>query len=599
MASGHHYEAIQMDINEDGFYTIFGSIESMTADISVYVYKHNFYPLIPLENLLEQKSGCSAYDSAQITVELQTNIRYILVVTTCSGNIMGKFLIKPVGRNNVSFHRTDATSAFHMNYSSTLGINSQKYNKYCASEDHYYETLRLTVLADAYYTLSITRTVNVIDGPEINIYKSHFDPLNSLKNLIPTKEYFCRNISVIKYSPHLLYGVTYVLVVTTRESSTARSFSITVYGPTNVGLQRIVDDTTYCYVGGACNTQVKSIGLTLDDILRLEIKRNMTIHEQTFAIRISAAFSIIMLTTGVVSSFSTMLTFQNASSRTVGFSLYLLASSATSLLTITIFSIKFWFVILTQMDTSVSFSVLQGGCKLIETVLKLFFYWDAWLNACVAMERAVSVYKGVGFDKEKSKRFARWIIFILPIAIMGTIIHEPLYRHIFRHEITKDVFADEETFTSSVDVTDTLFWCITTYPQSLQDYNTSILFIHLLGPFSINLLSSLFIIFRSARRRADAQRQQTYRQHLREQWKEHKQLVVSPIILVLLSTPRLVISLLSGCIGVSHYTWLYLCGYFISFTPSILVFIVFVLPSNSYRKAFKESFFRLCKQRQS
>ncbi|CAF1476914.1 unnamed protein product [Adineta ricciae] len=252
-------------------------------------------------------------------------------------------------------------------------------------------------------------------------------------------------MDVNEHGFYTIFGSTEI--VTTRESSTTRPFSITVYGPTNVSLQRIVDDTTYCYVGGACNTQVKSIDLTLDDILRLEIKRNMTIHEQTFAIRISAALSIIMFTTGVVSSFSTMLTFQNASSRTVGCSLYLLASSATSVLT---------------------------------------------------------------------KRKANALL-------------------------------NGETFTSSVDVTDTLFWCIITYPQSLQDYNTSILFIHLLGPFSINLLSSL----------------------------------------------------LSGCIGVFHYTWLYLCGYFISFTSSILVFVVFVLPSNSYRKTFKESFFRLCKQRQS
>ncbi|CAF1667236.1 unnamed protein product [Adineta ricciae] len=249
------------------------------------------------------------------------------------------------------------------------------------------------------------------------------------------------------------------------------------------------------------------------------------------------------------------------------------------------------------MDLSVRLSVVEGGCKSIETLLKLFFYWDAWLNACVAVERGMSVYKGVSFDKEKSKRFARWIIFILPIMIVGTVIHESIHRKMFKHEVKqRKWYSENYNIDEDIEI-GTYTWCITSYSQWLQGYNTAVLFIHLLGPFVANLLSALFIIIGTARRRAEAQRQHSYKEHLREQWNEYKQLVISPIILVFLSTPRLIISLLSGCADVSSHTWLYICGYFVSFTPSILIFVVFVLPSNSYRKTFNESFFRICKQR--
>jgi hypothetical protein len=59
---------------------------------------------------------------------------------------------------------------------------------------------------------------------------------------------------------------------------------------------------------------------------------------------------------------------------------------------------------------------------------------DNWLNACVALERLIAVYKGIYFKKMLSKRIARRIIFILPLFIMVSIIHEPLNRNLF-HDI--------------------------------------------------------------------------------------------------------------------------------------------------------------------
>jgi hypothetical protein len=341
-----------------------------------------------------------------------------------------------------------------------------------------------------------------------------------------------------------------------------------------------------CFVGDRCQFYTKSIGITLDDILRDEVRSNVTLNNQSFFIKMSTALAMTMLVAGLINSVCAFITFKNKELRKVGCGIYIMTSSITSLLTICMFTIKYWFVVLAEInETSISLSVHQGGCRAIEPLLKLFLYLDAWLNACVAVERAALVFKGINFDKKKSKLIARWIIKILPLCIMATIMHEPLYRKSFEYETLQD----KSEYNSEKNETERRVWCVTYYSPPVQNYNTAILFFHLIGPFIINLLSTLFIIFRTARQRSAVQIKQSYRKHLREQLREHKQLIISPIILLLLSLPRLIISLLSGCVNTSRNPWLYLSAYFISVTPSIMIFVVFVLPSQLYRKNFKQS----------
>ncbi len=351
-----------------------------------------------------------------------------------------------------------------------------------------------------------------------------------------------------------------------------------------------------CVLGEGCQFYIKSIGLTLDDILRDELQLKTTLSNQPLSVKISAALTIIMFVGGLINSAFSLLTFANKGSRKVGCGVYLLASSITSILTISMFTVKFWFVVLTHISVSISLPVLQGGCVSIEPVLKLFVYWDTWLNACVAVERALHVFKGVNFDKKKSKRIAHWIVSILPFCIMATIIHEPLYRKIFEYRAEiKTVYVNETKGNSTAvyeytnGTTESRAWCVTGYSHSVQDYNTAILFFHLIGPFIANLFSALFIIFGVARQRSVSQTRQTYIGHVREQLSEHKQLIISSMVLLVLSLPRLIISLLPGCVKVSQNLWLYLSGYFISFIPSMLIFVVFVLPSKSYMNAFTKT----------
>ena len=327
---------------------------------------------------------------------------------------------------------------------------------------------------------------------------------------------------------------------------------------------------------------IQSIGLTLDDILRDELRPNMILNNQSFSTKISAALTAILFVGGLINSILSLITFQNKECRQVGCGIYLCVSSVTSFLTISMFTIKFWFVVLTQINLSTSLSVLSGGCESIEVILKFFLYLDGWLNACVAVERALQVFKGVNFDKKKSRYFARRIILILPFCVISTLTHELLYRRLLVYP--------PETDKTSEDTTERYISCITHYSPAVQDYNTAILFFHLITPFVINLCSALFIIFGTARQRSAIRTGQSFYEHVREQFKEHKQLIISPVILLVLSTPRLIVALLPDGVKVSENLWLYLSAYLISLTPSMLLFFIFVVPSEFYMKVFKQSF---------
>ena len=172
------------------------------------------------------------------------------------------------------------------------------------------------------------------------------------------------------------------------------------------------------------------------------------------------------------------------------------------------------------------------------------------------------------FLRRERRCRAKYIIFIILLLTSVSYIHDPIHRELFYDK-------DEERT-----------WCIVNYSSNLKVFDKFISLLHFLTPFIINFLSALTIIIQVFRIRSKAQQKSDRKTVLYAEIRRHKHLLISPCILIILALPRLIISFSSRYMESARDPWLFLVGYYISFVPPLLIFIVFVLPSQKYKGDF-------------
>ncbi|CAF1473617.1 unnamed protein product [Adineta ricciae] len=331
-----------------------------------------------------------------------------------------------------------------------------------------------------------------------------------------------------------------------------------------------------CYYGKRCQFTTSGFGLSLDAILGYHIIPNVNIFHQSSITKFSLILSIVFFIFGLLNSTIALITFQKAKIREVGCGLYLLGTSITSLITTIMLEFKVLILILSQMNLITNQSFLRIQCYSVDFLLRTFLYLDQWLDASIAIERTVTVIKGVKFNKNKSKKFAKIILICLIIIIMGTTIHDPFNRQLIQEE-NEDLNNFKRT------------WCIVRYSSNLQTYNTIINSFHFFLPFLLNFISVIILLIKLTYQQSNLQRKQISKEIFHQQFQQHKHLLISPIVLVILSIPRLVISYISKCLKSNNDSWLYLSGYFISFIPSIITTLIFILPSKFYKTELRNT----------
>ncbi|CAF4340835.1 unnamed protein product, partial [Adineta steineri] len=224
---------------------------------------------------------------------------------------------------------------------------------------------------------------------------------------------------------------------------------------------------------------------------------------------------------------------------------------------------KFLILIIAQTTYVTNILFLQIQCRSIDYLIRVGLNLDQWLNACVAIERAMTVIKGVSFNKKKSVKIAKYVIVILIIVIISSNIVDPIYRRL--------VIIDNND--------EKRIWCVLHYSSIIQKFNITMNILHFCLPFIINLISASIIIINSARLKSSLQKKKSYKEHLNEQFQQHRHLLISSFLLFILGIPRLVILFSRGCMKTNADSWWFLMGYFISFFPPMLNFIIFVMPS--------------------
>lgn len=326
-----------------------------------------------------------------------------------------------------------------------------------------------------------------------------------------------------------------------------------------------------CYFGSRCQFSTKRFILSLDIILGHRIRQFVSFSEQNSSIKIIISIVTFILACGVVSGTLSILTFQAKKVRQVACGYYLLMSSYTSIILIVMFALKFYFLIVFQMALVTNRNYLLFNCKIMDFLLKILSNSVDWLHTCVGIDRAIETINEKKSNRNKSRRSPKWIISSIFIFTTLSHIQDPIYRRLIDDE------EDKRT------------WCILEFSPFLRVYNSVMLILHIAIPFMMNITSALIIIINIARRRSFVQKQNPYKEHLRQQFYKFKHLLVGPLVLIMLGSPQLAILFMSRCLKSIRNPWLFVIAYFISFISPMLIFFIFVLPSNTYKTEFSET----------
>ncbi|CAF1349610.1 unnamed protein product [Adineta ricciae] len=331
-----------------------------------------------------------------------------------------------------------------------------------------------------------------------------------------------------------------------------------------------------CFYGTKCQFTTEGFVLSLDYILSYHIKPNLSFSQQPFIVKMSASIIVVMFLIGFIGGLLSIVTFRVRKTRTTGCGFYLLVSGWTSIVIVSVLVLKFIQLLLLQMKIHNNLSIFRLNCILLDVLIKILLAINDWLDGCVSIERVITVMQGVKFNKTKSRQVSKWVTLIISFIIILTHLHDPFHR-----QLIEDIDFDEERT-----------WCIVQYSTSLNIYNSFITLFHFLTPFTINFLSTIIIIIKIARNRSTIQSGLSYSEHLKLQLIQYKHQFMASLILVLLGLPRLVISFINGCMKSPHHSWLFLTGYLVSFLPSMMTFVIYVLPS----KMFKDEFDQVVRQ---
>ena len=332
-----------------------------------------------------------------------------------------------------------------------------------------------------------------------------------------------------------------------------------------------------CSYGRRCQFTMDGFRLSLDAILGYHIEPHISLRQQPTIVHVALSITIAMTIVGTINGLLVLITFKNRRVCQVGCGFYFLGSSVTTLLTIALFLTKFVILLITQMGLLTHRAFLLVQCRLVDYLLRVFLNLDQWLDACVSLERALITVRGIRFNKAKSRRYAKYVIVGLISLMLASGVYDPIHRRLIADNMNGN---DDES---------DRIWCFVSYPKWMTRVDSAIHMLLFFVPFFINISSAGIIIWYSAAKRWKTHQNISWKAVVGEQVRHHKHILIGPLTLVALAVPRLVLSIVSGCMKSNSQSHIYLAGYFISFAPVVLTCILFVFPSKSYREELQNS----------
>lgn len=316
----------------------------------------------------------------------------------------------------------------------------------------------------------------------------------------------------------------------------------------------------YCYQGRFCEFSLHAFGFTIDSLL---VSSSTTVK----AAYITLACLIFAI--GLFTNLCSFVTFKRPKPRTFGIGNYLFIVTLLNKGTLLCLLFKFVHILVESPEI-----MNDGSCKSVSYSLSVVTRATYWLTSWITIDRVFIIMFPTSSTTLKMPRFA---IF----SSVGTIF-VLLAMHI--HEII---------FYTTIRQTDfSALLCVTNYNhQAVATYNRVSTLFHYFVPFFIQVISITVLLIMAARSRTKVSGEKTtFGQVLKKLFNAQKELYITPVIIILSALPQAIFSFSLACTQLSDWKrHILLATYLLSYSPQILGFILFVLPSSEYKKEFGET----------
>ena len=301
--------------------------------------------------------------------------------------------------------------------------------------------------------------------------------------------------------------------------------------------------------------------LSLDSLLAFD-----GIHLQS--IYICVAF--VLFSIGLFNNICSFATFQRSRPREFGVGNCLFVVTILNQCSLLFLLIKFIQIL---VGSSVGWTN-DALCKILSYFLAVSTRSTNWLTSWVTVDRLLMIlFPNVQAITKPRAAILSSLIILFLLLIMH--IHEILF--------STSIYYPESTVSL----------CVTDFARQSTaiDYNRVSALLHHLVPFFIQVISITFLIILVARQRMKTLGSKTtFKQLLKNQFSTQKELYATPSVIVLSALPQSILSFSLTCKELNDWQrHILLVTYILSYTPQMLGFLLYVIPSSAYTKEFKDT----------
>ncbi|CAF1168785.1 unnamed protein product [Adineta steineri] len=306
-----------------------------------------------------------------------------------------------------------------------------------------------------------------------------------------------------------------------------------------------------CYTGKSCQFNNEGLSFTLDSIL-IEINHIVRI--------LYLILTILIFLIGGIINYASIITFKRPVLRKTSIGFYILTVSIISQCSLFSLIMKIHLILFNVLMNDIS-------CKIVSYLLSVTTQCSFWLMSVIAIERvSYLIFPFTTLFKKPNVAIIISSMILLIISIMN--VHQLIF-------YMKDPNENNA--------------CVINFPFEIRIYNRINTLFHYIIPFAIQLLSITLLIILAARSRSrTAQNHDTFIIYLKRQFQTQKELYITPLVIILSGLPQAIFAFSFSCIKlISWQQHTLLIAYFLSYTPQLLGFFLFVLPSTNYMIEFR------------